>query len=222
MRLAAFRAAAFRGLSALWCVSLVCLVLATFPGTLLANPSGLEQFQAFITQTPRAQGQFKQEIRERDGRVIETSEGQFAFERPGRFRWEIREPAVQLLVADGELLHFYDQDLAQVTQRRLDQALASTPAAVLFGNAALERDFEVSEAGQSSGLDWLEAKPRSADAGIERMRIGMHQGLPEIMDVVDSFGRISRFSFFSVKRNPVLDPALFRFVVPPGTEIVRQ
>lgn len=219
---AAFWAARARGLRALYALGLVCVALAAFPGALRAHPSGLEQFRAFIAQTARAQGQFKQEIRERDGRVLETSEGQFAFERPSRFRWEVREPAVQWLVADGELLHFYDQDLAQVTQRRLDQALASTPAAVLFGNAALERDFEVLEGGQSSGLDWLEAKPRSADAGIERMRIGMHQGLPEIMDVVDAFGRTSRFSFFSVKRNPVLDPALFRFVAPPGTEIVRQ
>jgi outer membrane lipoprotein carrier protein len=154
--------------------------------------------------------------------LVETSEGGFAFERPGRFRWEVREPARQLLVADGSLLHFYDVDLAQVTERRLDQALNSTPAAVLFGNASLDRDFEVRDAGQTAGLSWFEARPRSAEGGIEMLRIGMHAGLPEIMEVVDAFGRTSRFTLFAVRRNPVLDPALFRFTAPPGADVIRQ
>jgi len=191
-------------------------------GEAVAAAGGRALFEQFVASTTSAQGQFRQEIRERDGRLLESSEGSFAFQRPGRFRWEIREPHRQLLVADGDLLHFHDPDLAQVTQRRLDQALAATPAAVLFGHASLERDFEVRDLGESSGLAWFEALPRSADAGIERMRIGMHQGQPEIMDVIDAFGRLSRFSFFAVRRNPVLDPALFRFVVPPGSDVIRQ
>lgn len=200
------------------------LALGVFPPAADAATaaSGRALFEQFVAGTASAQGQFRQEIRERDGRLLESSEGSFAFQRPGRFRWEIREPHRQLLVADGELLHFHDPDLAQVTQRRLDQALAATPAAVLFGHASLDRDFEVRDLGESSGLAWFEALPRSADAGIERMRIGMHQGQPEVMDVIDAFGRLSRFSFFAVRRNPALDPALFRFVVPPGSDVIRQ
>ncbi len=187
-----------------------------------ASASGEVQFEQFVAGTSSAQGQFRQEIRERYGRLIESSEGSFAFQRPGRFRWEIRQPHQQLLVADGEWLYFHDPDLAQVTQRRLDQALAATPAAVLFGGTALSTDFEIRDLGESSGLSWFEAVPRSADAGIERMRIGMNQGLPELMDVIDAFGRVSRFSFFAVRRNPALDSALFRFVAPVGSDVIRQ
>jgi outer membrane lipoprotein carrier protein len=50
----------------------------------------------------------------------------------------------------------------------------------------------------------------------------MHAGLPEIMEVVDAFGRTSRFTLFAVRRNPVLDPALFRFTAPPGADVIRQ
>jgi outer membrane lipoprotein carrier protein len=202
--------------------SLLVLCLC-YPSFLIAGePAGRTQFETFMQSTPSAQGQFRQEIRERDGRLLETSEGSFAFERPGRFRWEVRAPIRQLLVADGSLLHFHDLDLAQVTERRLDQAISSTPAAVLFGNASLDRDFEVRDGEQASGLAWFEARPRAADSGIELLRIGMHGGLPEIMDVVDAFGRTSRFTLFAVRRNPALDPALFRFTAPPGTDVIRQ
>jgi outer membrane lipoprotein carrier protein len=195
---------------------------ASFALSAAAEPGGREQFESFMASTARAQGQFRQDIRERDGRIVESSEGRFAFQRPGRFRWEVTEPIRQLLVADGKLLHFYDPDLSQVTERRLDQALASTPAALLFGDTALDRDFEVRDGGQSAGVSWFEAKPRSADSGLELMRIGMHAGLPELMDVVDAFGRTSRFTFFAVKPNVPLDPALFKFDPPPGTDVVRQ
>lgn len=201
-------------------VGFFCLVAG---GAAVAHAAeGRAQFEAFVGSTARAQGQFRQEIRERDGRLVETSEGRFAFERPGRFRWEVIKPIQQLLVADGSLLHFHDVDLAQVTERRLDQALASTPAALLFGDASLDRDFEVRDAGQSAGMAWFEARPRSADSGIEMLRIGMHEGLPELMEVVDAFGRTSRFTFFALRRNPALDPMLFKFVPPPGTDVIRQ
>jgi outer membrane lipoprotein carrier protein len=187
-----------------------------------APGEGRAQFETFVSSTSRAQGQFRQEIRERDGRLVETSEGRFAFERPGRVRWEVIKPIAQLLVADGQLLYFHDVDLAQVTERRLEQALASTPAALLFGDASLDRDFEVRDAGQSAGVAWFEARPRSADSGIETLRIGMHEGQPELMEVVDAFGRTSRFTFFALRRNPALDPMLFKFVPPPGTDVIRQ
>jgi len=207
-----------------WALLLVMVAASLMMGRSAAAAAGdgRTQFETFVSSTSRAQGQFRQEIRERDGRLFETSEGRFAFERPGRFRWEVIKPIEQLLVADGSLLHFHDIDLAQVTERRLDHALASTPAALLFGDASLDRDFEVRDAGQSAGIAWFEARPRSADTGIEMLRIGMHEGLPELMEVVDAFGRTSRFTFFALRRNPALDPMLFKFVPPPGTDVIRQ
>jgi len=180
------------------------------------------EFQAFLKNTRSARGSFRQQVLHSSGRVMETTEGSFAFSRPGRFRWEVKKPYEQLLVADGEQLFFFDRDLNQVTIRKLGDAIASTPAAILFGNESIDRDFVFTEAGRHEGLLWLEAAPRSRDAGVERMIIGLRSGLPEAMDVVDAFGRTSRFTFGMLERNSSIDATLFSFRVPAGADVIRQ
>lgn len=180
------------------------------------------EFQTFIRTTRSAQGRFRQQVLHSSGRVIETTEGNFAFSRPGRFRWEVKKPYEQLLVADGERLYFFDRDLNQVTIRKLGDAIASTPAAILFGNESIERDFVFTEAGLHEGLLWLEAAPRNRDSGVERMAIGLRGGFPEAMHVVDAFGRTSRFTFEAVERNSAIDATLFGFRVPAGADVIRQ
>lgn len=200
------------------------LVMAVFAGVgpAAANTTAYAEFQAFLKNTLSARGNFRQQVLHASGRVIETSEGSFAFTRPGRFRWDVKKPYEQLLVADGEQLHFYDRDLNQVTIRKLGDAIASTPAAILFGNDAIDRDFNFSEAGEHEGLRWLEAQPRSREAGVERILIGLKAGIPEAMDVVDAFGRTSRFSFRMLERNSPIDATLFSFRVPAGADVIRQ
>ncbi len=184
--------------------------------------SALAEFRTFIAGTRAARGLFRQEVRHPGGRTLESTEGSFAFARPGRFRWEVKKPYEQLLVADGESLYFHDVDLNQVTIRKLGDAIASTPAAILFGNESVERDFMLAEAGLREGLLWLDAQPRSRDAGVERLSIGFRAGVPEAMDVADAFGRNSRFTFRSFERNPSLDASVFSFRTPAGADVIRQ
>jgi outer membrane lipoprotein carrier protein len=46
-----------------------------------------------------------------------------------------------LLVGDGEKVWIYDPDLRQVTVKKVDAAIGSTPAALLVGGDALEKNF---------------------------------------------------------------------------------
>lgn len=184
--------------------------------------SAYDGFQTFLKNTRSASGSFRQQVLHASGRELETTEGSFAFARPGKFRWDVQKPYEQLLVADGEQLYFFDRDLNQVTIRKLGDAIASTPAAILFGNESIERDFLLSEAGLHEGLLWLEANPRTREAGVERIVIGMRDGLPEAMDVVDSFGRTSRFTFRMLERNSPIDATLFGFRIPTGADVIRQ
>ena len=45
--------------------------------------------------------------------------------------------------ATAQKLWIYDPDLNQVVVRKLDQALGATPAALLAGDDALEKNFEL-------------------------------------------------------------------------------
>jgi outer membrane lipoprotein carrier protein len=39
------------------------------------------------------------------------------------------------------------------------------------------------------------------------------------MDLVDKFGQVTRFTFSDLRRNPTLDPKLFVYTPPPGTQL---
>ena len=187
-----------------------------------AQGAALAQLQRFVSDTRSARGEFSQRTLRSAGQPPETASGNFAFARPGRFRWEVLKPYEQLMVADGERLYFFDKDLNQVTERKLADSLGASPAAILFGANDLQRSFTLAEAGARDGLDWLDALPRSKDAGFERIAIGFRAGLPEAMEVLDAFGRTTRFVFRAIERNASIDPAAFRFSAPKGADVIRQ
>ncbi|GAA4405067.1 outer membrane lipoprotein chaperone LolA [Quisquiliibacterium transsilvanicum] len=182
----------------------------------------IEQLRRFVADTRSARGEFTQRTLKGAGQSAQTASGRFAFSRPGRFRWEVLKPFEQLMVADGERVHFYDRDLAQVTVRKLANSLGASPAAILFGSNDLEKDFTLTDAGPFDGMDWLDAKPRSGDAGFDHIRIGFRDGLPGAMEVRDAFGRTTVFAFTGIERNAAVAPETFRFVPPKGADVIQE
>lgn len=187
-----------------------------------AQAGSLERFHAFVHSTQSARADFTQKMHDRDGKLVQESSGSFAFQRPGRFRWTYARPYPQLIVGDGEKVWIFDQDLNQVVVRKLAQAIGSTPAALLAGSADVERAFELSEAGTSGGLEWLEARPRVRESGFERIRMGFGVAGIEAMELIDPFGQTSVLRFSNLTRNPRLDPSTFRFAPPKGVDVLGE
>ena len=185
-----------------------------------ALASSLERFSDFISRTLTAQGEFEQKIFDRDRRLLQESRGTLAFSRPGKFRWSYAKPYPQLIVGDGSRVWIYDEDLNQVTTKKLDAALGSTPAALLAGNNEAMRAFRLSDQGAKGGLEWLEALPRSREGNFESIRMGFGFSGLEVMELVDSFGQMTVLRFKSLQRNPDLDPRLFRFSPPKGADVI--
>lgn len=187
-----------------------------------AVAGALEQFRQFVSSTQSARGEFVQRLVRTDNgaaRVSNTSSGVFVFSRPGKFIWTYQKPYVQVLQADGDKLFIYDKDLNQVTIRKLGNALGSSPAAILFGSNDLEKNFTLKEGGARDGMAWLEAVPRSQDTSFERIGIGLKDGVPQAMELRDSFGQTSLLSFSRFERNPPLKAGSFTFVVPEGVDV---
>jgi outer membrane lipoprotein carrier protein len=185
-----------------------------------AQASSLERFSEFITKTLTARGGFEQKIFDQNGKLLQESRGMLAFSRPGKFRWNYLKPYAQLIVGDGSRVWIYDEDLKQVTVKKLDQALGSTPAALLAGNNEAMRSFSLSDKGARDGLEWLEALPRDKDGNFEKIRMGFSSSGLEVMELVDSFGQTTVLRFASLERNPKLDPRLFRFSPPKGADVI--
>lgn len=199
--------------------------LALAAGLLLSGAAGagaLDQFKTFVASTKAASGEFTQrQIKRADGggKVSKPSSGSFEFARPGKFIWTYLKPYEQLLQADGEQLFIYDKDLNQVTVKKLGSALASSPAAILFGSNDLDKNFTLAEAGTRDGLEWLRATPKGKDGNFEEIGIGLRDGVPVAMELRDSFGQTSVLKFTRFQKNPALGAAHFKFVMPKGADI---
>src|SRR5205807_6638682 len=131
----------------------------------------------------------EQKVTERAGKPVQQSKGNFVFLRPGRFRWTYAKPVDQLIVGDGQRVWIYDRDLTQVTVRSISKALGSTPAALLAGASDVEKAFDLSDAGDKDGLEWLDAKPKEKEAGFERIRMGFDVAGVQAMELIDNFGQ---------------------------------
>jgi len=195
---------------------------------ILAHASALEQFKSFVASTKAAKGEFTQRQVKADGanggnmKLSNASTGTFQFARPGKFIWTYQKPYEQLLQADGEKLYIYDKDLNQVTVKKLGNALGSSPAAILFGNNDLEKNFTLKEAGTKDGMEWLQATPKTKDTTFDQIGIGLRNGVPVAMELRDSFGQVSLLSFTKFEKNPPMTENHFKFVVPKGADVFQQ
>ena len=185
-----------------------------------AFAAGIDELQAFVSGTRSATATFAQTTTDKAGRVVQKSTGTFAFARPGRFRWTYDKPLDQLIVGDGERVYVYDRDLNQVIERKMTKALGSTPAALLAGDDALEKNFTLVDGGSADGLAWVNATPKSTDSGFTAVRMGFRDHLPRTMILTDAFGQTTRLTFADIERNPALDASLFKFTPPQGADVI--
>jgi outer membrane lipoprotein carrier protein len=187
-----------------------------------ALADAISQLKEFSAIAKTARGEFVQKMQKNSAGAMETSSGAFAFSRPGKFRWEVKKPFEQLMVADGEKLFFFDKDLNQVTVKSLQDAVGASPAMLLFGGADLEKAFTLTALPNKDSIEWLEAMPKSKEAGFDRIVLGFSGGVPAQMEVRDAFNRVTSFTFQGVERNAKIDAEQFRFVAPKGADVIKQ
>jgi outer membrane lipoprotein carrier protein len=187
-----------------------------------AGAGTIDKLYHFLETTQTLSADFAQIVVAKSGRRPQRSSGTMLISRPGRFRWQIEQPYIQLLVGDGARVWMYDPDLRQAMVQTMDAALGSTPAALLIGTDTLEKNFELSETGEREGLEWLEARPRSPDSGFEKLELGFSGEDLKAMELYDNFGQTTSIVFSSLRRNPSLPPALFNFVPPAGTDVIGE
>lgn len=190
---------------------------------LSAHAGATDKLKNFIASTRSAQADFTQDVRDKNGQRIQLASGTMQFVRPGKFRWVYQKPYEQLILGDGEKFWLYDKELNQVTVKKIDAALGSSPAALLSGNNEIERGFQLKDNGTRDGLEWLEAVPRNQDTSFEKIHMAFNaQSDLVVMELQDSFGHTTVLRFAKLQRNPQLAPQLFKFVPPKGADVLGE
>lgn len=199
---------------------LLCLAVSFFP--LPAAASGVERLKNFVQQTQSARASFTQTVLDRNGRPLQQASGTMQFSRPGKFRWVYDKPSEQVIVGDGEKLWVYDNELNQVTVKKLDQSIGASPAALLAGSNEIEAMFSLKDSGRADGLEWLEAQPKGQEGSFQSVRMGFNATALQVMELRDNFGQTTVIRFGPMERNPRIAAEQFRFTPPKGADVIGE
>jgi len=181
-----------------------------------------DRLEQFTGKLDALRGKFTQQVYDSEGRLDETSSGTLALKAPRLFRWSYDAPFPQLIVADGDNVWIYDEDLEQVTVRKQSLEEAQSPLTVLTDLAQLDRDYKVSESGEKEGLVWLTLVPKAEEAPFRQAQLAFGDSGLARMVLEDSLGMRNQIAFSGWQVNPELDAGTFRFVPPEGVDVVGE
>lgn len=187
----------------------------------VAQAGAIDKLKTFIGATHSAQANFTQVVQDQNGKRMQSASGVMQFQRPGRFRWTYQKPYEQIIVGDGVKFWLYDKDLNQVSVKKLDAALGSSPAALLAGSNEIERGFVLKEAGSREGLEWLQASPKAQDSSFSAVLMGFDANAGLVaMELNDTFGHKTVLHFSGLQRNPRVSAQQFQFTPPAGADVI--
>ncbi|MCP0914292.1 MULTISPECIES: outer membrane lipoprotein chaperone LolA [Legionella] len=164
---------------------------------------------------------FKQVIKAKK-RQLSHSSGTMALARPGRFRWQTKDPMPQLVVADGKRLWIYDEDLEQVTVKKQDKGLGGTAALFLSGyDDTVSRDFTVTQSTKGK-KEYFDLQAKSGKANFQRVKLVFEGATLSAMELFDQLGQHTHVQLSNIKINPSLGSTVFKFKIPKGVDVVEQ
>jgi outer membrane lipoprotein carrier protein len=156
--------------------------------------------------------------------------GTVYFASGGRMRWEYRKPEEKLFIADDKNVLMYVPEEKQLTRTTVKASEdVRVPFRLLLSRLDMHKVFEHIEFADGAmnaepGDRVLRAIPKHGDES------GIHQVLLEISPEFDIHRLIvtyadrsqMTFEFQDVKRNVTVGAGLFRFIPPPGTQVIDQ
>lgn len=191
-------------------------------GPAQAAESPVQRLKSFLAKASTLQADFIQVQIDEKGNQGKRSNGVFYLQRPGKFRWNYEKPYHQEIVSGAGKVWFYDKDLEQVTAKKLNDAIGSTPALLLTGEVPLEKNFTIENQSDEEGIAMLKLIPKTEESGFKYVQIGLENGLLIGMELSDNFGQLTRIYFNNLKTGLKLDPALFTFKPPAGVDVFEE
>ena len=189
---------------------------------MVASDSGpaRAELERFANQLESFQAEFKQTVKSQDGRIQDQTGGNIWLESPNRLRWVYTGDFPEVIVADGRNIWIYDESLDQVTVKPQSDRSTNSPLMILTDVSQLDEQFKVTELGDFEDMLLLELKSLDSESEFERILLGMTGEGIRMMAMEDAFGLRTEIHFESIVMNPSMDPGLFLFEPPEGTDVV--
>jgi outer membrane lipoprotein carrier protein len=155
--------------------------------------------------------------------IKRTESGTLLLVKPGRMKWDYSSPPGKLFLLDGKYAWFYTRGDAQVQRipaKELDDL--RSPLRFLLGHTELEKEMDsltVSPAPNNSFT--LTGQPKGQENRVRRLTLTVTaDGTITSIDIEETDGALTHFTFSSEQSNAPIPPATFQFTPPPGVPVV--
>ena len=162
----------------------------------------------------------------RGGGVSRDESGTLWLKRPGKMRWEYRQPQDKLFISNGKVAWFYVPDERQARRssvKNLDDM--RSPLAYLLGKTKLEKEFTgLSLAPDAKPLTPGDTMLRGVPKFMEQVEDVLLEVTPEhnicriVVEGAD--GSTTEYRFSEQKENTAIADQKFEFSAPPGVEVI--
>jgi outer membrane lipoprotein carrier protein len=161
--------------------------------------------------------------------VSRTESGTLWLKKPGRMRWEYKEPREKLFLTDSHTAYFYvpgERQARKTSIKNLDDI--RSPLRYLLGKTKLEKEL--------SGLSLAPDVPplQQGDVVLRGVPKSMADRISDVVleispahqimriRILEVDGTITDFRFSQIEENVPVQDSLFRFTPPPGVETIQD
>jgi outer membrane lipoprotein carrier protein len=194
----------------------------------------VDQVQAFYDKAQTFQSDFHQEFLVKAYNTTKTSRGHVIFAKPGKMSWSYDDPAGNRVVSDGSIVRVYQAADKQMYESPINQSQYPAAVSFLTGQGKLGDSFnftlidgdDATKKGTQLAFPggWvLLGTPKAATPSYQKVLFYVDKGSSQVRRVliVDGQGNLNKFTFDTPRVNDPVDPSVFTFTPPPGTNIVR-
>lgn len=161
--------------------------------------------------------------------ISRTESGTLWLKKPGRMRWEYKEPREKLFLADSHTAYFYvpgERQARKTSIKNLDDI--RSPLRYLLGKTKLEKELN----GLSLAPDVPPLQP--GDVVLRGVPKSMADRISEVVleispshqivriRILEVDGTTTDFRFSQIEENVPVQDSLFRFTPPPGVETIQD
>ncbi len=187
--------------------------------SLSATASPIESLARLLEPYRTFSADFQQSTLDSKGSSITEMTGALAIASESIFYWKTNPPFSQVIVADGEVLWVFDQDLYQVQVRPLDDTMTASPAAILSGDLdVLGSRFQVIEE-RTGTIAVYALEPRATDEVTRQIVLRFDGARLLDLSIEDALGNRSLVSLTEVKYGKP-PSTLFKFTPPEGADVI--
>jgi outer membrane lipoprotein carrier protein len=193
----------------------------------------VNQVQTFYDKAQTFQSDFHQEFLVKAYNQTKTSRGHVTFSKPGKMSWAYDDPAGNRVVSDGSIVRIYQAADKQMYESPMNQSQYPAAVSFLTGTGKLGDAFtftlvdgDTAQKGTQLAFPggWvLLGTPKTATPSYQKVLFYVDKATSQVRRVliVDGQGNLNKFTFDTPRVNDPVDPSVFNFVPPPGTNIVR-